>query len=102
MCFSQVPEEPALEELSPRVPRAVFVKQDNGGSASVIPASAARTPGQEEKEEAPNSPDLSACSATYSNLGEWMGTGSRFGYLSVRGESLLNSSVHLLRVALNA
>ncbi|NXH03290.1 PEAK1 kinase, partial [Loxia leucoptera] len=68
---SQVPEEPALEELSPRVPRAVFVKQDNGGSASVIPASAARsTPGQEEKEEAPNSPDLSACSATYSNLGQ--------------------------------
>ncbi|NWY90046.1 PEAK1 kinase, partial [Loxia curvirostra] len=68
---SQVPEEPALEELSPRVPRAVFVKQDNGGSASVIPASAARsTLGQEEKEEAPNSPDLSACSATYSNLGQ--------------------------------
>ncbi|XP_030084083.2 inactive tyrosine-protein kinase PEAK1 isoform X1 [Serinus canaria] len=67
----QVPEEPALEELSPRVPRAVFVKQDNGGSASVIPASAARgAPGQEEKEEAPNSPDLSACSATYSNLGQ--------------------------------
>ncbi|NXQ57568.1 PEAK1 kinase, partial [Anthoscopus minutus] len=65
---SQVPDEPTLEELSPRVPRAVFVKQDNGGSASVIPASAAR--GEEEKEEAPHSPDLSACSATYSNLGQ--------------------------------
>ncbi|XP_005051594.1 PREDICTED: pseudopodium-enriched atypical kinase 1 isoform X2 [Ficedula albicollis] len=68
---SQVPDDPALEELSPRVPRAVFVKQDNGGSASVIPASSARgPPGEEEKEEAPNSPDLSACSATYSNLGQ--------------------------------
>ncbi|KAF4793442.1 Pseudopodium-enriched atypical kinase 1 [Turdus rufiventris] len=68
---SQVPDEPALEELSPRVPRAVFVKQDNGGSASVIPVSSARgPPGEEEKEEAPNSPDLSACSATYSNLGQ--------------------------------
>ncbi|NXD45063.1 PEAK1 kinase, partial [Copsychus sechellarum] len=68
---SQVPDDPALEELSPRVPRAVFVKQDNGGSASVIPVSSARgPPGEEEKEEAPNSPDLSACSATYSNLGQ--------------------------------
>ncbi|XP_057889077.1 inactive tyrosine-protein kinase PEAK1 isoform X1 [Melospiza georgiana] len=66
---SQVPEEPALEELSPRVPRAVFVKQDNGGSASVIPASRG-APGPEEKEAAPNSPDLSTCSATYSNLGQ--------------------------------
>ncbi|RLV94841.1 hypothetical protein DV515_00012984 [Chloebia gouldiae] len=67
----QVPDDPALEELSPRVPRAVFVKQDNGGSASVIPVSSARgLPGQEEKEEAPNSPDLSTCSATYSNLGQ--------------------------------
>ncbi|KAF2977877.1 hypothetical protein EK904_007846 [Melospiza melodia maxima] len=65
----QVPEEPALEELSPRVPRAVFVKQDNGGSASVIPASRG-APGPEEKEAAPNSPDLSTCSATYSNLGD--------------------------------
>ncbi|NWY71035.1 PEAK1 kinase, partial [Erithacus rubecula] len=68
---SQVPDDPALEELSPRVPRAVFVKQDNGGSASVIPASSARAPpAPEEKEETPNSPDLSACSATYSNLGQ--------------------------------
>lgn len=72
VCFSQVPDDPTLEELSPRVPRAVFVKQDNGGSASVIPVSSARgPPGEEEKEEAPNSPDLSTCSATYSNLGEW-------------------------------
>ncbi|NWR06745.1 PEAK1 kinase, partial [Paradoxornis webbianus] len=68
---SQVPDDPTLEELSPRVPRAVFVKQDNGGSASVIPVSSARgPPGEEEKEEAPNSPDLSTCSATYSNLGQ--------------------------------
>ncbi|NXO19608.1 PEAK1 kinase, partial [Cisticola juncidis] len=68
---SQVPDDPTLEELSPRVPRAVFVKQDNGGSASVIPASCARAPpAEEEKEEAPNSPDLSTCSATYSNLGQ--------------------------------
>ncbi|XP_063269114.1 inactive tyrosine-protein kinase PEAK1 isoform X2 [Prinia subflava] len=68
---SQVPDDPTLEELSPRVPRAVFVKQDNGGSASVIPVSSARAPpGEEEKEEAPNSPDLSTCSATYSNLGQ--------------------------------
>ncbi|NWU29021.1 PEAK1 kinase, partial [Dyaphorophyia castanea] len=68
---SQVPDDPTLEELSPRVPRAVFVKQDNGGSASVIPVSSSRgPPGEEEKEEAPNSPDLSTCSATYSNLGQ--------------------------------
>ncbi|CAN8188011.1 unnamed protein product [Coccothraustes coccothraustes] len=67
---SQVPEEAALQELSPRVPRALFVKQDNGGSASVIPASARPAPGHEEKEAAPNSPDLSTCSATYSNLGQ--------------------------------
>ncbi|NXH89504.1 PEAK1 kinase, partial [Edolisoma coerulescens] len=68
---SQVPDDPTLEELSPRVPRAVFVKQDNGGSASVIPVSSGRgPPAEEEKEEAPNSPDLNTCSATYSNLGQ--------------------------------
>ncbi|NXC35148.1 PEAK1 kinase, partial [Campylorhamphus procurvoides] len=68
---SQVPDDTSLEELSPRVPRAVFVKQDNGGSASVIPVSSARPPqGDEEKEPAPHSPDLNTCSATYSNLGQ--------------------------------
>ncbi|NWY20164.1 PEAK1 kinase, partial [Aphelocoma coerulescens] len=68
---SQVPDDPTLDELSPRVPRAVFVKQDNGGSASVIPVSSSRgPPGEEEKEAAPNSPDLNTCSATYSNLGQ--------------------------------
>ncbi|NXE90465.1 PEAK1 kinase, partial [Menura novaehollandiae] len=68
---SQVPDDVTLEELSPRVPRAVFVKQDNGGSASVIPVSSVRLPpGEEEKEQAPHSPDLNACSATYSNLGQ--------------------------------
>ncbi|XP_027753772.1 inactive tyrosine-protein kinase PEAK1 isoform X2 [Empidonax traillii] len=70
---SQVPDDTTLEDLSPRVPRAVFVKQDNGGSASVIPVSvsAARPPqGEEEREEAPRSPNLNTCSATYSNLGQ--------------------------------
>ncbi|XP_031978403.1 inactive tyrosine-protein kinase PEAK1 isoform X2 [Corvus moneduloides] len=69
---SQVPDDPTLDELSPRVPRAVFVKQDNGGSASVIPvvSSSRGPPGEEEKEVAPNSPDLNTCSATYSNLGQ--------------------------------
>ncbi|XP_030353614.1 inactive tyrosine-protein kinase PEAK1 isoform X2 [Strigops habroptila] len=68
---SQVPDDTTLEDLSPRVPRAVFVKQDNGGSASVIPVSSVRGPqGEEEKEETSNSPDLNACSATYSNLGQ--------------------------------
>ncbi|NXU83696.1 PEAK1 kinase, partial [Xiphorhynchus elegans] len=68
---SQVPDATSLEELSPRVPRALFVKQDNGGSASVIPVSPARPPqGDEEKEAAPHSPDLNTCSATYSNLGQ--------------------------------
>ncbi|NXE31336.1 PEAK1 kinase, partial [Ptilorrhoa leucosticta] len=67
---SQVPDDPTLEELSPRVPRAVFVKQDNGGSASVIPVSSSRGPPGEEEKEAPNSPDLNTCSATYSNLGQ--------------------------------
>ncbi|NXN92737.1 PEAK1 kinase, partial [Rhinopomastus cyanomelas] len=68
---SQVPEDATLEELPLRVPRAVFVKQDNGGSASVIPVSSARVPhGEEEKEEAADSPDVHPCSATYSNLGQ--------------------------------
>ncbi|XP_049667412.1 inactive tyrosine-protein kinase PEAK1 isoform X2 [Accipiter gentilis] len=68
---SQVPDDTTLEDLSPRVPRAVFVKQDNGGSASVIPVSSVRVPqGEEEKEEVSNSPDLNPCSATYSNLGQ--------------------------------
>ncbi|NWR66885.1 PEAK1 kinase, partial [Bucorvus abyssinicus] len=68
---SQVPDDTTLEDLSPRVPRAVFVKQDNGGSASVIPVSSVRIPqGEEEKEEASNSPDINPCSATYSNLGK--------------------------------
>ncbi|XP_069722977.1 inactive tyrosine-protein kinase PEAK1 isoform X2 [Phaenicophaeus curvirostris] len=68
---SQVPDDATLEDLSPRVPRAVFVKQDNGGSASVIPVSSVRVPqGEEEKEEASNYPDLNPCSATYSNLGQ--------------------------------
>ncbi|XP_061203677.1 inactive tyrosine-protein kinase PEAK1 isoform X1 [Neopsephotus bourkii] len=67
----QVPDDTTLEDLSPRVPRAVFVKQDNGGSASVIPVSSLRGPqAEEEKEETSNSPDLNACSATYSNLGQ--------------------------------
>ncbi|KFO88128.1 Pseudopodium-enriched atypical kinase 1, partial [Buceros rhinoceros silvestris] len=68
---SQVPDDTTLEDLSPRVPRAVFVKQDNGGSASVIPVSSVRVPqGEEEKAEASNSPDVNPCSATYSNLGK--------------------------------
>ncbi|XP_021263565.1 pseudopodium-enriched atypical kinase 1 isoform X2 [Numida meleagris] len=68
---SQVPDDTTLEDLSPRVPRAVFVKQDNGGSASVIPVSAARAPqGEEDKEEASHPSDLNPCSATYSNLGQ--------------------------------
>lgn len=47
------------------------MKQDNGGSASVIPVSSVRVPqGEEEKEEVSNSPDLNPCSATYSNLGK--------------------------------
>ncbi|XP_015727925.1 inactive tyrosine-protein kinase PEAK1 isoform X1 [Coturnix japonica] len=67
----QVPDDTTLEDLSPRVPRAVFVKQDNGGSASVIPVSAVRTPqGEEDKEEAPHPSDFNPCSATYSNLGQ--------------------------------
>ncbi|NXL94190.1 PEAK1 kinase, partial [Alectura lathami] len=68
---SQVPDDTTLEDLSPRVPRAVFVKQDNGGSASVIPVSTVRVPqGEEDKEEASHSSDLNPCSATYSNLGQ--------------------------------
>jgi len=66
-----VPDDTTLEDLSPRVPRAVFVKQDNGGSASVIPVSAVRAPqGEEDKGEAPHPSDLNPCSATYSNLGK--------------------------------
>ncbi|NXA52443.1 PEAK1 kinase, partial [Nothocercus julius] len=68
---SQVPDETTVEDLSPRVPRAVFVKQDNGGSASVIPVSSVRAPHvEEDKEEAASSPDVNPCSATYSNLGQ--------------------------------
>ncbi|NXE73980.1 PEAK1 kinase, partial [Cochlearius cochlearius] len=68
---SQVPDDTTLEDLSPHFSRAVFVKQDDGGSASVIPGSSVRVPqGEEEKEETSNSPDLNPCSATYSNLGQ--------------------------------
>ncbi|NXH16488.1 PEAK1 kinase, partial [Bucco capensis] len=68
---SQVPDDTTVEDLSPRVPRAVFVKQDNGGSASVIPVSSLRGPqGEEEKEDTSHSPGINPCSATYSNLGQ--------------------------------
>ncbi|KAM7152564.1 inactive tyrosine-protein kinase PEAK1 isoform 5-T14 [Macrochelys suwanniensis] len=67
----QVPDETTLEDLSPQIPRAVFVKQDIGVNASVIPVSTPHVPqGEEEKEETSDSSDLSPCSATYSNLGQ--------------------------------
>lgn len=97
-----MPDDTTLEELSPRVPRAVFVKQDNGGSASVIPVSSVRLPlGEEEKEEASSSPDLNPCSATYSNLGKWIPREESVKDIrlwiplqAVRNLCVLNGSIH--------
>ncbi|XP_074863274.1 inactive tyrosine-protein kinase PEAK1 isoform X2 [Carettochelys insculpta] len=69
--LSQVPDGTTVEDLSPQIPRAVFMKQDTGGSASAIPVSTQYVPQEEEeKEEISDSSDLSPFSATYSNLGQ--------------------------------
>nr|XP_014430596.1 pseudopodium-enriched atypical kinase 1 [Pelodiscus sinensis] len=69
--LSQVPAETTVEDLSPQIPRAVFVKQDIGDSTSVIPVSTNHVQQEEEeKEETSDSSDLSPFSATYSNLGQ--------------------------------
>ncbi|XP_053129104.1 inactive tyrosine-protein kinase PEAK1 isoform X1 [Hemicordylus capensis] len=68
---SHVPDKATVENMSPRIPRSVFEKQDNGSNASVMPLSPPDIPqGEDEREELSDSSDMSACSATYSNLGQ--------------------------------
>ncbi|XP_042333500.1 inactive tyrosine-protein kinase PEAK1 isoform X2 [Sceloporus undulatus] len=69
--LSQVPDEQTVENLSPRIPRSVFEKQDSGSNVAFTPLSPPEiSQGEEEKEEMSDSSDISACSATYSNLGQ--------------------------------
>ncbi|XP_066491250.1 inactive tyrosine-protein kinase PEAK1 isoform X2 [Tiliqua scincoides] len=69
--LSQVPDKPTVENLSPRIPRTTFEKQDSSSNASITPLSPPEIPqGEEEREELSDSSDVSACSATYSNLGQ--------------------------------
>lgn len=65
-----MPDKPTVENLSPRIPRSTFEKE-NGSNASITPLSPPEIPqGEEEREELSDSSDVSACSATYSNLGK--------------------------------
>ncbi|XP_044306420.1 inactive tyrosine-protein kinase PEAK1 isoform X2 [Varanus komodoensis] len=67
----QVPDEHIAENVSPRIPRTAFEKEDNGSHADFAPLSPPEMPpGEDEREEMSDSSDVSACSATYSNLGQ--------------------------------
>nr|XP_060611706.1 inactive tyrosine-protein kinase PEAK1 isoform X1 [Anolis sagrei ordinatus] len=67
----RVPDEQTVENLSPRIPRSVFEHQGSGDNASLTRLSPPETlQGEEEKEDMSDSSDISACSATYSNLGQ--------------------------------
>nr|XP_056721766.1 inactive tyrosine-protein kinase PEAK1 isoform X2 [Euleptes europaea] len=70
--ISQVPDESTLEnDVSPRIPRSVFEKRASGGNAPAVPLPPPELlQGEDEREELSDSSDLSACSATYSNLGQ--------------------------------
>ncbi|KAK9393856.1 pseudopodium-enriched atypical kinase 1 [Crotalus adamanteus] len=67
--LSQVPDEKTktVENASPPIPTSAFEKQD-------VDSPAFRTPEilrlEDEREETSDSSDMSACSATYSNLGQ--------------------------------
>ncbi|XP_008706657.2 inactive tyrosine-protein kinase PEAK1 isoform X1 [Ursus maritimus] len=75
---SQVPKKilshkthEVTEDFSPRDPRSVVVKQDDGGCPSVTAAlPLPELEKEEEKEDASGTIDLNPCSATYSNLGQ--------------------------------
>ncbi|XP_029807666.1 inactive tyrosine-protein kinase PEAK1 [Suricata suricatta] len=59
------------EDFSPRDPRSVAVRQDDGGCASVPAAlPPPELEREEEKEDVSDTVDLNPCSATYSNLGQ--------------------------------
>ncbi|XP_077935178.1 inactive tyrosine-protein kinase PEAK1 isoform X2 [Halichoerus grypus] len=75
---SQVPKkilspktQEVTEDFSPRDPRSVVVRQDDGGCPSVPAAlPLPELEREEEKEDVSDSIDLNPCSATYSNLGQ--------------------------------
>lgn len=70
ICFSHKTHE-VTEDFSPRDPRSVVVKQDDGGCPSVTAAlPLPELEREEEKEDASGTIDLNPCSATYSNLGK--------------------------------
>ncbi|XP_027624714.1 inactive tyrosine-protein kinase PEAK1 [Tupaia chinensis] len=59
------------EDVSPRDPSTVVVKQDGGACTSVTPASPPPELEREEEKDGVSEPtDLNPCSATYSNLGQ--------------------------------
>ncbi|XP_054858151.1 inactive tyrosine-protein kinase PEAK1 isoform X2 [Eublepharis macularius] len=67
----QVPDESTVENMSPCIPRSAFEKQASGSNALAIPLSPPEIlQGEDEREEMSDSSDMSACSATYSNLGQ--------------------------------
>ncbi|XP_054858150.1 inactive tyrosine-protein kinase PEAK1 isoform X1 [Eublepharis macularius] len=69
--LSQVPDESTVENMSPCIPRSAFEKQASGSNALAIPLSPPEIlQGEDEREEMSDSSDMSACSATYSNLGQ--------------------------------
>nr|XP_008117391.1 PREDICTED: pseudopodium-enriched atypical kinase 1 isoform X1 [Anolis carolinensis]XP_016852312.1 PREDICTED: pseudopodium-enriched atypical kinase 1 isoform X1 [Anolis carolinensis] len=67
----RVPDEQTVENLSPRMPRSAFEHQGSSDNASLTRLSPPEMlQGEEEKEDMSDSSDISACSATYSNLGQ--------------------------------
>lgn len=69
-CFSHKTHE-VTEDFSPRDPRSVVVREDDGGCASVPAAlPLPELEREEEKEDVSDTLDMNPCSATYSNLGK--------------------------------
>lgn len=70
ICFSHKTHE-VTEDFSPRDPRSVVARQDDGACPPI--SAALPLPGlegDEEKEDVSDTIDLNPCSATYSNLGK--------------------------------
>lgn len=59
------------EDVSPRDPRTVLVKQDGGGDTSITPGLPLTKLEGEEEKDISDPVDLNPCSATYSNLGKY-------------------------------
>lgn len=67
-----------VENASPPIPTSAFEKQD-------VDSPAFRTPEilrlEDEREEMSDSSDMSACSATYSNLGKYLTSAQNVAWL---------------------